>query len=387
MSFEFINEIITEAKKSAPIKYFNTDQEITYAEAKKMVGTKKNAGELLKWENPPEMLIKAAFKKEPALIYQLNKKYITDELIATAIAMASRGFETARIINLVSAKVKISDKVFLAVMEKSKNADFFPSIKKPSDKVILAALDFNPNYLGDVEKPSKKVIDFAMKKDPQVFRFVEHPSDALVKAAIEADATNIQHIDNPTEKQKEMAIKKDPETIEYWADASEKLQMLAMKIDPKVIRFIEEPSPKLIIAAAKKDKSVLKHLEYVEIDEMSDSDFATIFKLDPDQRAPDEWNFTSDMSEAKMKVVAKLRPKLVLWMTDVPSNIWLMAAKADHTIFDDLDDTDLSDAEKANIPQLAFDAAGRTKKYGIENPNQKQLAFEAEMRRLAGLKG
>jgi hypothetical protein len=154
------------------------------------------------------------------------------------------------------------------------------SLKKPSPKVQLAAIEYKLDAIKHLNNPTKEVQLIAVneyglfiqhfnnpdseiqlaavKQNPKAFMFVKNPSKELQLIAINADGRMLKYVNKPDEEMKKIAITNTPKMIIYVEDSSNELQKIAVEKDSSVCTFIQNPTNETIELCKAKGVSFAK---------------------------------------------------------------------------------------------------------------------------------
>ncbi len=128
------------------------------------------------------------------------------------------------------------------------NPNIIRSIRNPSEKIQLAAIEKDPYYIEDIKNPTEKVQIIAIERDPDNIEIIKNPSEKVQLVAVKNKGSSIQFIKNPSEKVQLAAIMQKPSSIQYIKNPFEKVQLAALEKAPWLIqyKYIENPTPKAI---------------------------------------------------------------------------------------------------------------------------------------------
>lgn len=131
-------------------------------------------------------------------------------------------------------------------------------------KNIKRLLTDHPEAIFHLHNPTDDMLIYAMHELGDMEYFLEkirNPSEKVLMAAVDIDPDVIQYIRKPTDKMWMAAIKSDPSVIQSAKKQTPAMQMLAYRVDPESLRFMEKPAPELMKLAVEQGHS--KYLAHV----------------------------------------------------------------------------------------------------------------------------
>jgi hypothetical protein len=242
--------------------YINTKGETGYGMANISYGTvteefKESVENFVDWLNK-QRKVRGLFQLAPK-VYQG-----TD---ASSTALIGNDYSESELVQIVSNDPSIigsirnpSEKVQLAAVEK----DFYSLefIKNPTEKVQLFVITRNPNMIELIKNPTEKVQLATIKGNSSLIRLMVNPTEKVQLAAIENSIRRIQYIKNPTEKVQLAVIKNDPHLIWFIKNPTEKVQLEVIGINPNLIDSIKDPTERVLrLAAVTKDPSLIEYIK------------------------------------------------------------------------------------------------------------------------------
>ncbi len=242
--------------------YINTKGETGYAIAHVSYGTvtdefKESVENFVDWLNKQKK-VKGLFQLAPK-VYQG-----TD---ASSTALIGNDYSEGELVQIVSNDPNVigsirnpSEKVQLAAVEK----DFYSLefIKNPTEKVQMSVITRNPTMIELIKNPTEKVQLATIQSNSSLIRLMVNPTEKVQLAAIENNIRRIQYIKNPTEKVQLTVIKNDPHLIWFIKNPTEKVQLKVIGINPNLIDSIKDPTEKVLrLTAVTKDPSLIEYIK------------------------------------------------------------------------------------------------------------------------------
>lgn len=161
-------------------------------------------------------------------------------------------------------KIAITDKLALAIVKK--DPDYIAEITNPSEDVQLVAVKKEPMVIQYIVNPSEKVQLAAVSNEPHAIQWINNPSEKVQLEAVSNDAGVMRHIQNPSEEVQLEAVTKIPKTIRHILSPSEEVQTAAVLREPATIRYIHNPSKNVQMCAVGFDPRVIAHIEHPDED-------------------------------------------------------------------------------------------------------------------------
>ncbi len=153
--------------------------------------------------------------------------------------------------------------------------------KYRTDEMILAYLEYNPNYISEIIEPTEDMCCTAINAGDAltIFKIPKryHTEKVLMFAAIK-NPYYIEDMPDQTEKICLCAVITNPKVIEFVNNKTEQICLAAVAKDPMTIRFVEDPSDNVINKAIQQDGCCIK---YIHRDKWHYSMFIDCIKSDP----------------------------------------------------------------------------------------------------------
>jgi len=139
--------------------------------------------------------------------------------------------------------VKTEDQIILAIHDCG--YQLFNYIESPSDKVIMAYMDTNPDFECDIlVNGSKELITYAIRHKYNLFEsYANLYTMDEIMGLIKLQPMIIKYINNQTFDMCELAVRQDPFAIEFvdsmQSEYQKQLYSLAIGINPMIIKIID----------------------------------------------------------------------------------------------------------------------------------------------------
>jgi hypothetical protein len=148
------------------------------------------------------------------------------------------------------------------ISEIKKDWKVYLTIKNPSERVQIAAVQIWPNLLRYMDNPKEAVQLAAVKRCAGAFQYLKdkNPSEAVQLLAVKKDPFMIEYVKNPSEALQLIAVRKDIETISSIKNPTEKIQMMVINLNPSMIRHIAHPTEQVQFKAIQKDPEAWRWL-------------------------------------------------------------------------------------------------------------------------------
>lgn len=141
--------------------------------------------------------------------------------------------------------------------------DIINEADKITVKNIKALLTDHPEAIFHLHNPTDDMLIYAMRELGDMEYFLEkikNPSEKVLMVALDIEPDVINYIRKPTDKMWMRAIKADPSVISSAKKQTPEMQMMAYRVDPESLRFIEKPTPELMkLAVAQGHTKYLAH--------------------------------------------------------------------------------------------------------------------------------
>lgn len=227
----------------------------------------------------------AYLSRFPEAIKWIAKPNRIEQLTALG-AIDFNGFKMPTYIrmNIIELIGKLDDEIALQLARST--SDIFPNLSLYSEKIQRQAVERSPQRIKSLAfpsekvqlicatygrcnalewmshlKPSEKVLIRAIQTDGSNIRNIKNPTRAMMEKAVRKNAENLQHIDSPPDDIIRMAISKSGMAIEYVPNPSDELQRLAVSKCAQAVIVIDNPLEELQVAAVRKSPSVIRRIK------------------------------------------------------------------------------------------------------------------------------
>ena len=109
----------------------------------------------------------------------------------------------------------------------SERSGTYCSIKEPAEKVQLAAVQKNPEYIRHIESPTVKVQHMAIQGNADTLRHIKSPADTVQLAAVQAKGETIRYVSEPSEAVQLAAVRNNPMNIRYIENLRKRFSCLS----------------------------------------------------------------------------------------------------------------------------------------------------------------
>lgn len=161
-------------------------------------------------------------------------------------------------------------------------------VENPTHKMIMAAIDSDPDSIKYVEKHYFKICVYAVSNSGKAIRLVNkndlkpYEYHALCALVVMNKPSNIEWIDEPDEKICLLCLSLEGVCISHIEDPTHEMKMVALKNSCRAIRYIEKPTKEMYLIAIRQHYTgivtVLRKIYNEDID-VGESDITQFCQL------------------------------------------------------------------------------------------------------------